>query len=163
MTEKGREKEKEKERRRRREREGVKERNRAQERKREGERKKGIGMPSGRVCCLFLCLSCVYFLNYVEQNLFCRIVKKHLGKRIPFKEVQGLSVKTQYACKVLARHFIEFLSRHYLNCFHMAQVFFIKTRPLRYHIKKGYQISLALSDSQIPLGFKPISLSALSV
>lgn len=140
----------------------VWERNTKQEKKARGG-KEEIEMSAERVCCVLLYLSCVYFLNYVEQSLFCLTMKKHLDKRTLFKEVPGLSVRTEYAHKVLACHVIEFLSRHYLNCFHMAQVFFIKTHPLRCHVKKSYQISLALSGSQIPLGFMPIGLSALSV
>lgn len=52
--------------------------NTEQEKKRDRgkERKKEIEMSSGTVCYLFLCLSCVYFLNYIEQNLFCLIIKK---------------------------------------------------------------------------------------
>lgn len=73
---------------------------------------KEIEMSSGRVCSLLLCLFCIYLLNYAEQSLFCLIANKHLHKRMPFKEVQGLSLRTEFGCEVVACHFIEFLSRH---------------------------------------------------
>jgi len=81
------------------------------ERRRERDRKN-----RKREIRIFCCLSFVFTCwNSLNKGNFVLLQRKHPSERRLFKEVQGLSVRTQYVCEVLGSHFIEFLSRHYLT------------------------------------------------